>query len=166
MGVLEIFEEGGLRHGLHWGQTVGVQEVKGPGAAVPREQWLRKAPAASLRLVERIRGTGPHSVRSEGEKCPFQAGTGNRGVSPHNLVDSLRKYHSKGELLQKNPALHAPGSAPRAAAATESLWVASATSGARPRARALDPLAPAARTGVGGAAPPAAASRLFPGLFL
>lgn len=34
-----------------------------------------------------------------------------------------------------------------------------------PAARALDPLAPAARTGGGGAAPPAAASRLFPGLF-
>lgn len=35
----------------------------------------------------------------------------------------------------------------------------------RPAARALDPLAPAARTGGGGAASPAAASRLFPGLF-
>lgn len=86
MGVLEIFEEDGLEYGLHWGQTVGVQEVKGLGAASLKEQL--KAPMASSRLVERMHGTGPHSVRSEGERCPFQAGTENKGVSPHSLVGS------------------------------------------------------------------------------
>lgn len=40
VGVPEIFEEDGLRHGLHWDQTVGVQEVKDLGAAALKEQWL------------------------------------------------------------------------------------------------------------------------------
>lgn len=90
MGVLEIFGEDGLGHGLHLGQTAGVQEVKGLGARALKEQGLPKAPmAASSGLVEKLHGTDPHSVHNEGEKGPFQAGTENTGVSPHNLVGSL-----------------------------------------------------------------------------
>lgn len=89
MEVLEIFGEDGQGHGLHLGQTVGVQEVKGLGATSPEAQWRPKALMASLCLVEKLHGTDPHSVHNEGEKDPFQAGTENMGVSPHNLVGSL-----------------------------------------------------------------------------
>lgn len=89
MGVLEIFGEDGRGHGLHWGQIVGVQEVKGLEATALEEQQLPKARMASPCLLEELQGMDPHSARNEGEKGPFQAGTGNRGVSPHNLVGSL-----------------------------------------------------------------------------
>lgn len=89
MEVLETFGEDGLGPGLHWGQIVRVQEVKDLGATALEEQQLPKAQMASSCLLEELHETGPHSARNEGEKGPFQAGTGNRGVSPHNLVGSL-----------------------------------------------------------------------------
>lgn len=89
MEVLEIFGEDGLGHGLRLGHTVGVQEVKGLGATALKAQGLPMALMASSCLVEKLHGTDPHSVHNEGEKGPFQAGTENTGVLPHNLVGSL-----------------------------------------------------------------------------
>lgn len=43
----------------------------------------------TIYLVEKLHGTDLHSVHNEGEKGPFQAGTENTGVLPHNLVGSL-----------------------------------------------------------------------------
>lgn len=43
----------------------------------------------AIYLVETLHATDPHSVHNEGAKGPFQAGTENTGVSPHNLVGSL-----------------------------------------------------------------------------
>lgn len=46
--------------------------------------------------MEELHEMGLHSVHNSVEKGLFQAGIENRGVWPHNPVDSLWKYHSKG----------------------------------------------------------------------
>lgn len=89
MEDLEIFGEDDPGHELHSGQTGGVQEAEGPAATPPRALQPPKALLASSHLVEGLRETDPRSVRDVAEEGPSQTGTENRGVSPHNLVDSL-----------------------------------------------------------------------------
>lgn len=86
---LEIFGEDDLGHELHSGQTDEVQEVEDPEASCPQERQPPKALLASSYLVEELREMGLHSVHNSVEKGLFQAGIENRGVWPHNPVDSL-----------------------------------------------------------------------------
>lgn len=90
MEDLEIFGENDPGHELHSGQTGGVQEVEGPVATSPQVQQPPKALPASSHLVGGLRETDRRrSARNVVEEGPSQTGTENRGVSPHNLVDSL-----------------------------------------------------------------------------
>lgn len=89
MEDLEIFGENDPGHELRSGQTGGVQEEEGPVATSPGAQQPPKALPASSHLVGGLRETDRRSARNVVEEGPSQTGTENRGVSPHNLVDSL-----------------------------------------------------------------------------
>lgn len=89
MEGLEIFGEKDLRHELHSGLTDGVQEVVDQEAPSPPGQQPPGSQLASSYLAEKLHGKHPHSAHNAVERGLSQAGTENRAVWPHNLVDSL-----------------------------------------------------------------------------
>lgn len=88
MKGLEIFGKDDWRPELHSGQIDGIQEVQGQEATSSQEWQPREVLLASSYLVEKLHARDHHSAHNEVEKGLFQAGTGNRGVWPHTLVDS------------------------------------------------------------------------------
>lgn len=101
MEGLEIFGENDLRHELLSGLTEGVQEVVGLETPSPQGQQPPGSRLASSYLVEKQHGKDLHSAHNEQQGGLFWAGTENRAVLPQNLVDSLCKYHSKGQFYRR-----------------------------------------------------------------
>lgn len=87
MEGLKIFGENDLRHELHSGLSYGVQEVMDKKTPSPQGQQCPGSLLASSYLVE-LHEKDRRSAHNEVERGLFLAGTENRVVWPHNLVDS------------------------------------------------------------------------------